>query len=115
MEYNKQLATLFLGTFDGELIAFPWPNKPSNILSILPQFRFHSSKITKIKITSDFKYLITIGADMAIYTSNIHYILNLKKLKGNEIAEYKSNKSAVTYCNFLKSKGICQFSHSQNT
>ena len=33
MEYNTHLATLFLGTASGELIAFPWPNKPSNILS----------------------------------------------------------------------------------
>ena len=32
MEYNKHLATLFLGTVKGEIIAFPWPNKPSNIM-----------------------------------------------------------------------------------
>lgn len=42
MEYNKHLGTLFLGTSSGELIAFPWPNKPSNILSELPRFKFHS-------------------------------------------------------------------------
>ena len=61
MEYSKHLATLFMGTKFGELIAYPWPNKPSNILSDLPRFKFHSKKIINIKITSDFKYLITIG------------------------------------------------------
>lgn len=92
MEYNKQIATLFIGTFTGELIAFPWPNKPSNIISTLPRFKFHSSKIIKIKITSNFKYLVTLGSDMSIYKANINYILNLKKLKGSDIVEYKSNR-----------------------
>jgi hypothetical protein len=42
MEYSPYLSTLFLGTMSGEIIAFPWPNKPSNILDQLPKFRFHS-------------------------------------------------------------------------
>lgn len=50
---------------------------------------------------------------MSIYKLHVNYILNLKRLKGNEIAEYKGNKNAVSYCNFLYNKGICQFSHSQ--
>jgi hypothetical protein len=66
-------------------------------------------------MTSDFKYLITLGSDMSIYKSHISYFLNLKRLRGIEIAEYKGNKNAVTYCKFLENRGICQFSHSQTT
>lgn len=34
-------------------------------------------------MTSDYKYLITLGNDMSIYKSHVSYILNLKRLKGN--------------------------------
>lgn len=63
MQYSQYLSTLFLGTEKGELIAFPWPNKPSNILDQLPRFKFHSQKIIEIKITPDYKYLMTISSD----------------------------------------------------
>lgn len=52
---------------------------------------------------------------MSIYKCQVSYILNLKRLKGTEIAEYKGNKNVLTYCNFLLNKGVCQFSHSQTT
>lgn len=82
MEYNKTLATLFMGTINGELIAFPWPNNPQNILTKVPRFKLHSGKVINIKTTSDLKYLITIGSDNSLYKLEITYILNLNRLKG---------------------------------
>jgi hypothetical protein len=61
--YNQNLSTLFLGTDNGEVICFTWPNKPSNLLSEQRKFKFHGGRITDIKVTSDLKQLITIGDD----------------------------------------------------
>jgi hypothetical protein len=39
--YCKQLKTLFLGTEDGELLSYSWPNKPANFVTDQRKFKLH--------------------------------------------------------------------------
>jgi hypothetical protein len=63
LHYCPNLATLFLGTANGELICFPWPNKPSNLLCEQRKFKLHAGRIVDIRVTSDLREIITIGED----------------------------------------------------
>jgi hypothetical protein len=63
IHYCANLATLIMGTDSGEVICFPWPNKPTNLQSEQRRFKLHASRVVDIKVTSDLRELITIGED----------------------------------------------------
>lgn len=61
--YCQDLATLFLGTANGDLICFPWPNKPSSLVCEQRKFKLHAGRIVDIRVTSDLREIITVGDD----------------------------------------------------
>ncbi len=63
IHYSPNLTTLFLGTGNGELICFTWPNKPSSLLCEQRKFKLHAGRIVDIHVTSDLREIITIGED----------------------------------------------------
>lgn len=80
--YNSNLSTLFLGTDNGEIICFSWPNKPVNLQNDQLKFKLHRGKIIDIKVSSDLRELITIGEDESFCKCSLFFVQNLKRYEG---------------------------------
>ena len=104
------LQTLFLGTVEGEVMAFNWPNKPSNLVEGLKKVKLHAGRVVDMKVTSDLKELISVADDRSLSINSITYVKNLKRMQGAEMIEFMPNQLKLCY-DFLSRKGICQYTH----
>ena len=84
MELVPSISTLFLGTSTGKLICFPWPNKPVNIMSVLPTVQAHNTRVKKIRLSSDMFYLISISEE-SLYIHNFSLIKEMRRIDKYEL------------------------------
>ena len=80
--YCRYLKTLFLGTENGEILSFAWPNKPLNFAKNEKKLKLHGGNITSISVSSDLKYLITIADDNSLCICYLTFVQNLKRIEG---------------------------------
>lgn len=78
--YCDNLKTLFMGAESGEVICFPWPNKPSNLMNDFRKYKLHKSSIVSMLVSSDLKQLITLGEDDSLSICSLTCVRNLKRL-----------------------------------
>ena len=111
MELVPTISTLFLGTSTGKIICYPWPNKPVNITSVLPTVQAHSSRVKRIKLSSDMFYLVSISEE-SLYIHNFSLIKEMRKIDKYEL-QRESNPHSILALDFFIRQGICLFSTSQ--
>ena len=110
IHHCPNLQTLFMGTQEGEVITFNWPNRPSNLPAHHRRVKLHAGRIIDLKVTADLKELITIADDQSVSVNSITYVKNLKRMEGPEMIEYMPHQLKLCY-DFLTRKGVCQYTH----
>lgn len=108
MEICHCISTLFLGTASGKIIAYPWPNKPNNISSRLPSFQVHSSRVKRIKLSSDMFYLVSITEE-SLYVHSLALMKEMRKIEKYEL-QREFNPQSMLSLDFLARQGLCLFS-----
>lgn len=78
--YSQNLKTLFMGNDNGEVMCFPWPNKPSNLMHEYKKYKLHGSAIVSMLVSSDLKELITLGEDNSLCVCSLTFVKNLKRM-----------------------------------
>lgn len=93
-------------------MGFPWPNKPSNLMSEHKKYKVHGSSIVSMLVSSDLKQLVTLAEDNSLCVSYLTYVKNLKRLEGLELIEYLGGSIQINFDVLLR-KGFYQYTHSE--
>ena len=67
----------------------------------------------KIKVTSDYRYLVSVGSDGSLYKSKIAIVKLMKKIKLQDLFSERKLAPEKIVCDIIADRGICSYTHSQ--
>lgn len=82
----RQLKTMFIGTSNGEVICFPWPNNPVRLKHRHPKKKVHEGPIQFIKTRNDFKQIVVVSATGVLYIGKLRIVDQLREIKAEEVS-----------------------------
>lgn len=89
---SSEYSTLFTGTSTGSVRIYEWPFTDSLIFSkMFVDYKLHSSAVTCLKISTDFRYLISSSEDGSVLVTKLKHYSNGFMTSENELHHIFNN------------------------
>lgn len=102
---------MFLGTDNGELHCFPWPNNPRRIELEYPKITLHESAVVLIKVSNDLGSITSVSVKGSLYRCSVKVVDKLREVHFIELAF--ENKATLAVNGLLSYGGLVLHSRSQ--